>query len=653
MRDEDKTKDQLIRELNELRRQLTTTSDEPVEPVEKSEVDKLFQTDDITELTPEHLEKTNQFIYRENQEVVQYLKESRLFSHLPEPLLQQLNPLSDLVDYPKGAIILKEGEKNSKIFFLIEGSVGVYAGNEFILNLQRSGDIFGEMSSISGKTCSATVRALSPIKIFSIKARDIGKYTDIDTDTLQHTFYRLFSMILTEKLSVTTSKAQQYEITHKKMLKEIEERKQAEIELVQYRDSLQQMVEERTSDLMRTNEQLQTEVAERKRADEKRRKLEEQLRQSQKMEAIGTLAGGIAHDFNNILSTLLGFTQLALEEQPENSPAIEYLQEVQKGGERAVELVSQLLTFSRSGEQKLKPMRFSLLIGDALKMMRATLPSHIEIRQNLIRFDDFIMANAVQIHQVIINLCSNANHAMADAGGVLEVKLEPAKYQENVYPFSELDKDKDYLKLTISDNGHGMTPEIRARIFEPFFTTKGIGEGSGLGLSVVHGILQNHNGKIMVESEPREGTAFHVFLPKAKPYHARRTEPDAPAKQGKEHILIVEDEEPLAKFYQIALQNLGYQVSVRLNGEEALDLFQANPDQFDLIFTDQAMPKMTGAQLSQKILSIRPDIPIILATGYSSVISEAKAAKMGIHSFTMKPVKLANLTATIRQIFKQ
>jgi len=369
------------------------------------------------------------------------------------------------------------------------------------------------------------------------------------------------------------------------------------------------------------------------------------------MEALGTLAGGIAHDFNNILGTILGFTELAKNEVPENSEEKEYLEEVYRSGERAADLVSQLLTFSRLEDPELKPIQLSILIKEVLKMMRATFPANIEIKQDLKSVKSLIMANSTQIHQVIVNLFSNAEYSMRDKGGIIGIKLEKVKHKKDQFSSSNLKEGTPYLKLSVSDTGSGMNTEIRDHIFEPFFTTKQVGEGSGLGLSVVHGIVKNHNGEITFKSNPEKGTAFQIFFPIVENRADLASDQISSSVGGSEHILVVEDECALAKSVKISLQKLGYKVTVVNESPVALKVFNAQPHRFDLVYTDMAMPKMTGYELSQKLLGIRPDIPIVLATGYSNLISEKTATAAGIYQFLSKPVKISTLTRIIRERF--
>ena len=381
------------------------------------------------------------------------------------------------------------------------------------------------------------------------------------------------------------------------------------------------------------------------------KELEAQLRQAQKMEAIGTLAGGIAHDFNNILFPIIGYTEMTTTELAEDSVARSNLLAVLKAANRAKGLVQQILTFSRQSEQERKPLKIQPILKEALKLLRASLPSTIEITQNIDRESGAILADPTQIHQVIINLCTNAYHAMREKGGVLEVILTEVDADSTDLTFNPDLSPGPYLRLTISDTGHGMDRIVMERIFDPYFTTKGLGEGTGLGLAVVHGIVRSHGGDITVYSEPGKGTTFHVYLPRIDAGAiAPETVSTEPAPKGKERILLVDDEEQIVLMVRQMLEGLGYTVTARTSSVEALEAFRAKPEKFDLAITDQTMPNMTGAELAQKLMGIRADIPIILCTGFSEVITEDKSKGIGIREYVMKPVLRSEMAKTIRRV---
>ncbi len=380
-----------------------------------------------------------------------------------------------------------------------------------------------------------------------------------------------------------------------------------------------------------------------------RKLFETQLQQGQKMEAIGTLAGGIAHDFNNILAAIFGFTELAIDRVEKGSLLEDSLQEVLISSKRARDLVQQILTFSRQAEQELKPVQINLIVKEALKMLRASLPTTIEIRQNT-QSDSLVMSDPTQIHQIMMNLCTNAGHAMQEHGGILDVELENVEIDSEFAAMHQGIEPGPYVQLTVSDTGHGMTREIIDRIFDPFYTTKEKGEGTGMGLSVVHGIVKSYGGAINVYSEPGKGSTFKIFLPAIE----KRLEPEAriekPIPKGTEHILFVDDEEPLVKMGKQLLEPLGYEVTTRISSIDALDLFKARPETFDLVITDMTMPNMTGDELAQKLMAVRPDIPVIICTGFSTRITKEKAKIMGIRGLVSKPILKRDLAVTIRNV---
>jgi len=425
-------------------------------------------------------------------------------------------------------------------------------------------------------------------------------------------------------------------------LMDITERKKAGEALLNYKVQLEQLVKDRTAELEGANQRLVQEFDDRK-------KMEEQLNQSQKMEAIGTLAGGIAHDFNNILATMMGYSELLISNFADDSVEKVYLNEVYQAGERAADLVSQILTFSRLEETELKAVPFVPLLNKIVSMIRATLPSTIDIQKKINAKEDVrILANTTQMHQVIINICTNAAHAMRDKNGILEFQLSEVQHQEN-QDNALLLATGSYLKLSIQDTGHGISTEFKERIFDPFFTTKGVGEGTGLGLSIVHGIMESHNAKIFVESEQGIGTTFHLYFPMVTNSETEKEIPETSGIEGTEHILVAEDEISLARLYEASLTRMGYRVTLAFNGAEALEKFLSQPNQFDLIFSDQIMPKMTGSELSRNVLKIRPNMPIILATGYDASRSEEDVKSLKIVSYLRKPVKTAKLTQLIRE----
>jgi PAS domain S-box-containing protein len=390
-------------------------------------------------------------------------------------------------------------------------------------------------------------------------------------------------------------------------------------------------------------------ISERKKAEKEQQGLQEQLRQSQKMEALGTLSGGIAHDFNNILAAIIGFTELLAEHASKGSRDERHLARIMEAGLRGRDLVRQMLIFTSKTEQQKKPVRLSSIINEAMRLIRAATPATISISVN-IQSESLILADPIQVQQVLTNLCTNATHAMREKGGVLVVELTD---------FIAEREDRQgmppgrYAKLVVRDTGVGMPPEIIGRIFDPFFTTKGLASGTGLGLSVVHGIVRQSNGTITVESEPGKGSVFTVYFTTTEgEVMIAPVSHDAPLR-GRERILFVDDEEALVEMAEAMLTDLGYQVTSRTSSTEALALVKENPSGFDVIITDHTMPGMTGLTLAQEVLTLRKDMPIILCTGYSETVSEEKAKNVGIAAFVMKPVVKKEMAETIRNVLGQ
>jgi PAS domain S-box-containing protein len=378
-------------------------------------------------------------------------------------------------------------------------------------------------------------------------------------------------------------------------------------------------------------------------------KLESQLRQAQKMEAIGTLAGGIAHDFNNILGGIIGFTELALYQCRE--PACRRnMERVLTSSDRARNLIQQILTFSRRGEQEKKPVDFGVITKETLNLLRSSIPSTITISENITSASHTVLADATQLHQILMNLCTNAAHAMRERGGVITIDLDNVDIDSRALSSHPGFAMGAYVRLTVSDTGCGIDPSLIDRIFDPFFTTKNAGEGTGLGLSVVYGIVKSHGGVINVYSEPGQGTTFKVYLPRIDTMEPVATKPAEPLYGGKERLLFVDDEEVLIEIGKEMLRTLGYDVVGRTSSIEALQAFRAHPARYDLVITDMTMPNMTGVELAGEILRIRPDIPIILCTGFSELLNDETAARLGIRKILMKPLFIGDLARTIRDI---
>ena len=380
-------------------------------------------------------------------------------------------------------------------------------------------------------------------------------------------------------------------------------------------------------------------------------RLEEQLRQSQKMEALGTLAGGIAHEFNNVLAMMLGFTELARYQVPTTSPAAQHLQKVLTAGTRAKDLVQQILAFSHPSDRAREPVHLAMVIQEALQLLRASLPTTIEIRQQIVPETGMVLANAAQLHQVLMNLCVNAEYAMRETGGVLEVSAENIEVTHAVAASHPNLQPGSHVCVRVRDTGGGIPPPVIDRIFEPFFTTKNIGEGTGMGLAIAHGIVTRHGGVMTVESTPGEGSTFTIYLPQIIHDTAHAAEPSEPAMPpGVGRILFVDDEEVLARLGQALLERLGYDVVVFTSSLAALEAFQAEPYRFDLVITDQTMPAMTGATLVEELRHIRSDIPIILCTGFSHLMNAEKAEALGVDAFVMKPGVTQELAVAIQQV---
>ncbi len=378
-----------------------------------------------------------------------------------------------------------------------------------------------------------------------------------------------------------------------------------------------------------------------------RSRLQQQLRQSHKLEALGTLAGGIAHDFNNILAAIIGFTELLQGDLAEGTRATRYANRVLEASIRGRELVKQLLAFSRKGEEERKPIFLSSIVEETVKLVRATTPSTISIRYAIRSESGPVLADPTQMQRVVMNLCTNAAYAMREKGGVLEIEL--ADY--SVPPSGNEDLNAGvYTRLTVSDTGTGIPPESMEKVFDPFFTTKKLGEGTGLGLSVVHGIVKQTGGAISVKSAVGRGATFTVCLPQL----AQDVQMEASRREaiptGTERILFVDDEEALVEVGKEILAELGYEVTSATSSTEALSLLEADPLRFDLLVTDQTMPDMTGSELAKKALSIRSDMPIIMCTGFSQLVDADKAKAEGIRAFAMKPLTKAELARTVRGV---
>ncbi len=392
----------------------------------------------------------------------------------------------------------------------------------------------------------------------------------------------------------------------------------------------------------------------RKKTEEEKNKLEEQLIQAQKMEAIGTLAGGIAHDFNNILGVIMGYTGMALDDLSDLKVVIKYLNRVMSASDRAKDMVKQILAFSRKSDQIMGSVNIGKVIKETISFLRSSIPTTIEIKSDIEEGLGLVSGNATQINQVIMNLGTNAAHAMKDNGGLLTVNLKEVKLESEDSTILDLEPGI-YQQLIISDTGCGMSKKLIERIFEPYFTTKKKGEGTGMGLSVIYGIINNHKGKINVYSEPEKGTVFNVYFPvlETVKIESINISHENIERGNNERVLFVDDEVFLAELGIQMLKTLGYRAENRTSSIEALEAFKSNPDKYDLIITDMTMPNMTGVQLAAEIQRIKPDFPIILCTGFSSNISEENFKNSGIRALVMKPVVKSQLAKIVKEVLEK
>ena len=431
------------------------------------------------------------------------------------------------------------------------------------------------------------------------------------------------------------------DITRRKRAEEAAD--QANRRLIEAKNVVDRVVEERTAELKTAYENLRVET-------EELHRVEARLRQAHKMEAVGTLAGGIAHDFNNILAAIIGFSEIAIDKAPEGSPFRRHMERVLGAGLRGRDLVKQILAFSRQTDQEKEPLKIAPVVKEALALIRASLPSTIEIRTNLQNSLGFILADRIQIQQIVMNLCTNAAHAMRDAGGAISVDLDGFNFSSARDAPDPTMSPGLYARLSVTDTGEGMSPDIIEHIFDPFFTTKAAGEGTGLGLSVVHGIVTSHGGTVTASSEPGSGSVFTVYLPKLVQDQVQDPgDGDETIPRGRERILFVDDEGELAAMGQEMLGGLGYRVTSKTGAREALALFRLNPSRFDLVITDQTMPEMTGKELAQEILAIKADMPIIVCTDYSPHMDADSAQVAGIKALVMKPLTKREIAKTVRK----
>lgn len=418
-------------------------------------------------------------------------------------------------------------------------------------------------------------------------------------------------------------------------------------------NALEKRVIERTSQLTDANKNLKKEIETRKKFEKERGELETQLFQLKKMETIGTLAGGIAHDFNNILTPILGYTDMALEELPDESTLRFDIEQINQAATRGKDLVQQILTFSREVNFDKKPIQLNLVVKEVLNLLKASFPTGIEVKQNLSPDIGTILADATHMHQIIMNLCTNASYAMMNTGGILEVKLDVITADRDLIKQVTNLKKGRYVRLILSDTGHGMDNKTKERIFEPFFTRKEVGSGSGLGLSVVHGIVNNYGGAITVDSTLGKGTTFTIYLPQYGTNPVSNSESNKTVTKGNEYILFVDDEQEITYMGKKMLENMGYKVTIKTDSLSALEEFKLNPEKYSLLVTDQTMPRMFGTELAIRMREIRPELKVIIITGYIDKLSEDMINESGVSEIIMKPLILSDFSKIIRKVLDE
>ena len=397
---------------------------------------------------------------------------------------------------------------------------------------------------------------------------------------------------------------------------------------------------------------IKEDISEPKRLDQERRALQAQLVQAQKLETLGTLAGGIAHDFNNILAPIMGYSEMALKKTDESSRVHTYLDYILTSANRARELVDQILTFSRAGERPKHPVAIHLIVKEAADLLRAWIPANVQIRTDIDTYCGNVNSDPTQLNQVLMNLCTNAVHAMRKSGGELDICLERVVDSAPQTSQGAL-SNGDWIHLAVSDTGVGMDKTTQERVFEPFFTTKSVDEGSGLGLSVVHGILKSFGAAVTVESEPGKGSTFHIYFPPGENISQVQVADDGISFRGNASILFVDDEEPIALMMKEVLDDLGYKLTIETRACRALEILLEHGDDFDLVISDQNMPDMTGCDLAEKLGELMPEMPFILFSGYNEVIDEGEISRLGICQYLKKPMSIGAMCRAIEQTLVQ